>query len=141
MLRKRQNTEPEAAPDTLEAEIRALRQAVDRLNGHAWVRIENSTPRLLFRQLLKGLALGLGTVVGASVLVSVTIYFLSQINFIPIIGEWANEVADVIEAEVDARRGPGDGAEANEDGSINPDGDGAPDEETAPAEETAPDAQ
>ncbi len=121
---------PEEPPADLAREIRSLRQAVDRLNAHTWVRIENSLPRTLFRQALKGLALGFGTVVGASVLVSVAVYFLTRIDFIPIIGEWANEVADVIEAEVQSRRGGlnGSGVEANEDGSLAPEGDGTPPE-------------
>ena len=98
---------PETAPADLATEIRSLRRSVDRFNEHSFVRVENSLPRLLFRQLLRGLALGFGTVIGASVLVSVAVYFLSQIDFIPIIGEWAEAIADVIEAEVNARRSPG----------------------------------
>lgn len=110
---------PDDGPADLATEIRALRLSVDRFNDHDWVRIENSLPRLLFRQILRGLALGFGTVVGASVLVSVAVYFLTRIDFIPIIGSWANEIADVIGAEAEARRGPGGpAAQANEDGSI-----------------------
>ena len=107
----------------LTTEVRQLRQSIDKFNSHAWVKVENSLPRILFRQILKGLFLGLGTVVGASVFVSVVLFFLSRIDFIPIIGEWASEVADVIEAEVDARRGGGaggGGGQANTDGSIAP---------------------
>ncbi|MEM6823677.1 MAG: DUF5665 domain-containing protein [Pseudomonadota bacterium] len=94
--------------DTLASELRALRKEVARLNAHRFVEVENSLPRLLFQQVLRGLALGLGTVVGASVLVSILVFFLSRIDFIPIIGEWASELADVIEAEVGTRRAPAD---------------------------------
>jgi hypothetical protein len=128
MIRRKKRPLPDESPADLATEVRSLRRAVETLNDHAWVRIENSTPRLLVRQILKGLALGFGTVVGASVLVSVALFFLSRIDFIPIIGEWANEVADVIEAEVQSRRGGtnGSGVEANEDGSLAPEGDGTP---------------
>ena len=89
-------------------EIRALRQEVARLNNHRFIRVQNSMPRLLGFQLMRGLALGLGTVIGASALVSVLAFFLAQIDFLPIIGEWATDFARQIEAEV----------EANRDGSI-----------------------
>ena len=96
-------------PETeLTTEIRALRREIARFNEHSFVRVENSLPRVLFRQILRGLALGLGTVIGASVLVSVLVFFLSRIDFIPIIGEWAGEIAEVIEAEIGTRRTPVD---------------------------------
>lgn len=133
MSKRRTQPEPDDSEPDLATEIRGLRRSVDRLNDNAWMRIENSLPRVLWRQALKGLALGFGTVVGASVLVSVAVFFLTRIDFIPIIGEWANEIADVIETEVEARRAPGSApAQANEDGSIAPD--------AAPAQ-TAPEPQ
>ncbi len=57
----------------------------------------NSMPRLLWMSFLRGLATGLGTVVGATALVSVFLYVLSQIEIIPIIGDWANQIAREIE--------------------------------------------
>jgi hypothetical protein len=137
MIRRKKAPRPDETPADLATEILALRRAVDTLNRHPWMKIENSTPRLLVRQILKGLALGFGTVVGASVLVSVALFFLSRIDFIPIIGEWASDVADVIEAEVEGRRGDanGSGAAANADGSIEPEGDAQDDDGTPPAEE------
>ena len=36
---------------------------------------------------------GLGTVIGATVLLSLIIWSLSQIEFIPIIGDWAVRIA------------------------------------------------
>jgi len=98
------------APDQpdLTEEIRALRREVARLNDHRFIRVQNSVPRLLMFQLMRGLALGLGTVIGASVLVSVLAYALAQIDFLPIIGDWAADLARQIEAEVTA----------NQDGSI-----------------------
>ena len=87
------------APD-LAAEIRALRTELETLNGHRFVRIQNSVPRMLLLALFRGLALGLGTVIGASVLVSFLVYMLAQIEFLPIIGEWATEIARQIEGEL-----------------------------------------
>jgi hypothetical protein len=36
----------------------------------------------------------LGTVVGASILVSLIAYLLAQIDFLPIIGDWATAIAE-----------------------------------------------
>jgi hypothetical protein len=50
--------------------------------------------RLILFQFVRGLALGLGTVVGASILVSLIAYLLAQIDFLPIIGDWATAIAE-----------------------------------------------
>jgi len=81
----------------LESEIAALRRELEILNSHRFVRIQNSMPRLIAFQFIRGLALGLGTVVGATILVSMLALLLSNIDFIPIIGDWATEIARQIE--------------------------------------------
>ncbi|MEL6521903.1 MAG: DUF5665 domain-containing protein [Pseudomonadota bacterium] len=85
--------------EKLRDEVAGLRAELARLSDHRFVRIHNSTFRLMFYQFLRGLSFGLGTVMGASILVSVLVYMLSWIDFIPIIGEWATELARQIELE------------------------------------------
>lgn len=82
--------------DALVREVAQLRQEVARLNAHRFVAIHDNLIRLGAFQFYRGLAFGLGSVVGATLLVSLLVYLLSQIDFIPIIGEWANEIADMI---------------------------------------------
>ena len=41
--------------------------------------------------------IGLGTVLGASVLVGVLIYILSKISFVPIVGEFVEDIIGQIE--------------------------------------------
>lgn len=94
--------EPAAPPPTtadLVAEVAALRAEVHRLTTHRFMRIQNSFWKLLLYQLTNGLMIGLGTVLGASILVSVFAYFLSQIELLPIIGEWATQVIQQIEQQ------------------------------------------
>lgn len=81
----------------LEREIALLREEVARLNRHRFVQIHGSTLRLLWLQLLRGLAFGLGPVVGATILASVLVYTLSNIDFVPLVGEWAAKVFGAIE--------------------------------------------
>jgi hypothetical protein len=77
-------------------DLASLRKEVAHLNSHRFIRMHNSLPRLMWFNFMRGLAFGLGSVIGATVLVSVVVYFLSQINFIPIIGDWATEVLSII---------------------------------------------
>lgn len=85
--------EGEPDPDDVMSELAALRRQVSRLNRQRFLRMHNSMARLIWVQFIKGLALGLGTVVGATILVSLIALILSKIDFIPIIGEWAAAIA------------------------------------------------
>ena len=81
----------------LQKEIAALRVELKRLNGHKFVTMHNTPVRLLGFQFLRGIAMGFGTVVGATILVSLAAFLLAQIDFVPIIGEWATRIADEIQ--------------------------------------------
>jgi hypothetical protein len=82
--------------DDLAREVAALRAQVETLNRHRYLRVMNSLPRMLAYSFARGLAVGLGTVLGASVLLSVLVWALSTINFIPVIGEWATQIVNEI---------------------------------------------
>lgn len=84
-------------PETTQ-EIIKLRREIALLNSHRFVKIHNSLPRLLMFQFVRGLAFGLGTVIGATILVSMLGLFLARIDFVPIIGEWASQIAEQIKA-------------------------------------------
>lgn len=79
--------------------MKALRLELEKLNEQRFIQIQNSLPRLLAFQFSRGLALGLGTVVGATILVSIIVYLLSTIDFIPVIGEWASDIAAQMQIE------------------------------------------
>ena len=86
----------------LEAEVRALRQELTFLRQHRMFVVYQSVPRILFFRFAVGMAVGLGTVIGATVLLSVIIWALSQIEFLPIVGAWSGEIARQIEEAVNA---------------------------------------
>ncbi|MEM9318820.1 MAG: DUF5665 domain-containing protein [Pseudomonadota bacterium] len=86
-----------ADPERLTDEIAALRREVERLNAHRFVNVHNSIPRLLIYQFARGLALGLGTVIGGGLLLSILAWSLAQIDFVPIIGDWALRLAEELE--------------------------------------------
>ncbi|MGI3210731.1 DUF5665 domain-containing protein [Roseovarius tibetensis] len=84
--------------DDLAQEIRALRAEVKQLNSHRFVRIHNNLPRFFALNFARGLAVGLGTLLGATVLLSLIVWALSQIEFLPIIGEWASQIAEQMDS-------------------------------------------
>lgn len=87
----------------LKDELKEIRKTLDKLDQHRLVKIYNSVWRLLWFQFLRGMAFGLGSVIGATLVVSILISLLSQIEFIPIIGEWAKEL--IIEIKSDLAQG------------------------------------
>lgn len=90
------STEPSG--EDLGKEVAALRQEVARLNKHRFVRLHNSVVKLLWFNFLRGAAFGLGTVLGASVLLSFLVWSISQVEMLPVIGEWAAEIVRQMEA-------------------------------------------
>ena len=74
-----------------------LAAAMETLSRHRFVRIHNSTARLMWFQFLRGLAFGLGSAVGATALVSFVVVVLSQIEFVPILGNFATSIIEEIE--------------------------------------------
>ncbi len=70
------------------------------LNKHRFIRMHNSVWGLVSFQFLRGLAFGLGSVMGATVLLSVLVYWLAQFEWLPRVGDWLGELA----REIDPRR-------------------------------------
>ena len=79
-------------------EIKKLSEAIKSLNNNNIFKIYNSTNKILFISFLKGLASGLGWIIGATILVSLLTYTLSQIEFIPILGDIVSQLIQEIEA-------------------------------------------
>ena len=79
-------------------EIKKLSEAIKNLNNNNIFKIYDSTKKILFISFLKGLASGLGWIIGATILVSLLTYILSQIEFIPILGDIVSQLIQEIEA-------------------------------------------
>lgn len=86
--------------DSLLKEMLQSTQATERhlqkLSNHRLMTDYGSTRRQLLLQFMKGAAFGLGSVIGATVFVSLIIYLLSQVAFLPIIGEWIKVILEEI---------------------------------------------
>ncbi|BBU57992.1 MULTISPECIES: DUF5665 domain-containing protein [Mameliella] len=90
---------PETETEALRQEVARLADEVKRLNQHRFVRVHNNLARLMAFQFLRGMMLGLGTALGATALVSVVVLLLSQIEFIPILGDWATALIEEIKID------------------------------------------
>lgn len=88
-------------PDEIARDLENLTHELNRLNNHRFMRIHNSTARLVWFQFLRGLAFGFGSVVGASIVVSIVGFILNQIDFVPIIGDWAKQIATDIMSQTE----------------------------------------
>ena len=93
-------TQPDTNPEAkLAHELAALRHEIARLNTHRFVRQMNSPGRTVAHQFIRGLAFGLGTALGATFLVSMVAFLLGQFDFVPILGEWAAQIAREIQLQ------------------------------------------
>ena len=67
------------------------------LNKHRFIRMHNSVWRMVSFQFLRGLAFGLGSVMGATVLLSLLVYWLAQFEWLPLVGDWMGQLAREID--------------------------------------------
>ncbi len=83
--------------EDLVAEVQALRAQVKRLNEQRYFRIESSLTQVAWWSLVRGLAFGLGSVLGATILLSFLVRMLGSIDFIPVLGDWAERLIEEIQ--------------------------------------------
>lgn len=88
-------------PDSLNDELRAIRAELETLNSHKFIEMHDKPLKLLAFNFARGLAFGLGTFLGATLLLSMAAWALAQIDFIPVIGDWAKQIAAEIQSVAD----------------------------------------
>ena len=79
-------------------ELKELSDTIKSFKNHNFFKLYNSIKTILFVSFLKGLVSGLGWILGATILVSLLTYILSQIEFIPILGDIVSRLIIEIEA-------------------------------------------
>ena len=73
-------------------ELKELSDTIKSFKNHNFFKLYNSIKTILFVSFLKGLVSGLGWILGATILVSLLTYTLSQIEFIPILGDLVSQL-------------------------------------------------
>lgn len=83
----------------LAKEVRELTKEVNKLKDLEFIRVFKHPWKFMWFSFLKGLMVGFGTVLGASVLVGLFVYLLAQISFVPILGDFINDIMSQIQVE------------------------------------------
>ncbi|WP_089271864.1 DUF5665 domain-containing protein [Puniceibacterium sediminis] len=87
--------------DKLAHDTERLANAMESVLQLKFVRLHDNMIKLVWFQFLRGLAFGLGGVIGGGALVSVVVLVLSQVEFIPVIGNFATDLIEEISADAD----------------------------------------
>ncbi len=80
-------------------EVKMLSKEVRKLKDLEFVRILKHPMKFMWFSFLKGLMVGFGSVLGASVLVAVFVYLIAQISFVPIVGSFVEDLFKELNVE------------------------------------------
>lgn len=73
-----------------------LEKAINDLRNHNFFRMHENVLKLAIFNMVRGVSYGFGWVMGATILVYILTLVLSQIEFIPILGEFASRLIEQI---------------------------------------------
>jgi len=79
-------------------EIRLLAAEIKRIKDMEVIKIFRHPWKFLWLSLVKGIMVGFGSVLGATIFLSLFIYILAQISFVPIVGDFVKDVMGQIES-------------------------------------------
>ena len=95
-------SQEQATPETTTHNLNLLLQ---QLLSHRFARIQASIWTALWAYFLQGIAFGLGSFLGATIVVYFLVMALGQLEFIPIIGDLASElIAEINSSKTDTSR-------------------------------------
>lgn len=83
----------------LTKELKALAKEIKRIKSLDYLKVFKNPFKFMWFAFLKGLMVGFGSVLGASVLVGLFIFLLGQVSFVPIIGDFVEEIISQIQLE------------------------------------------
>lgn len=81
----------------LAAQVNELTKEISKLKNQEFMQVFARPWKFIWFSFLKGLMIGFGSVLGASVLVAIFIYILAQIRLVPVLGDFVQDVIDRIE--------------------------------------------
>lgn len=85
------------AQSQLVREVTSLTQEVQKLKDMELIQIFKHPLKFLWFSFLKGVMVGFGSVLGASLVVGIFLYLLTQISLVPVIGDFVQKVIDQIQ--------------------------------------------
>jgi hypothetical protein len=96
ITKKTKTTRIEAEKEMI-GEVKELAKEIRRLKNADFLHVFKNPWKFVFYSFLKGLMMGLGSVLGATILVAMAIYLLTKVSWVPIIGDFVGDVAKQIE--------------------------------------------
>ncbi len=81
----------------LTKELKTLSREIEKLKNLEFIQVLKHPFRLMWLSFLKGLMIGFGSVLGASVLVGLFVYLIAQISFVPIVGDFVEAIVSQID--------------------------------------------
>lgn len=84
------------AQHTLIKEVDTLSKEVQKLRDFELLQVYKHPWKLTLYSLWKGMMVGFGSAIGATVLVAILVYILSQFSTFPLIGDYLNNFTDKI---------------------------------------------
>lgn len=85
------------AETQLAKEVKELSKEVRKLKELEFIKVFNHPIKFMFFSFLKGLMVGFGSVLGASVLVALFVYVLAQISLVPILGDFVEDIISQVQ--------------------------------------------
>lgn len=83
----------------LAEEVKKLTKEIQKLKDSEFLKVFAHPWKFMGFSLLKGMMVGLGSIIGATVLVGLLIYLLSKISLVPIIGDFVKDIMNQIQTE------------------------------------------
>lgn len=78
-------------------ELSDLTKEVANLKNLEFMKVFKHPVKFMWFSFLKGLMIGFGSVLGASVLVALFVYILAQIKLVPFVGDFVEDIIDEVE--------------------------------------------
>jgi|GEM_PF-299699 hypothetical protein len=101
-LQERPMSDRESPETASHVQLERLQQ---QLLSHRFARIQSSWRSALWAYFVQGIAFGLGSFLGATIVVYFLVLALGQLEFIPIVGEWASQIImEINQSKTDVAR-------------------------------------
>lgn len=81
----------------LAKEVKELSKEICKLKDMEYMKIFKNPWKFMWFSFLKGLMVGFGSILGASVLVGVFVYILAQISLVPVVGDFVEKILTQIQ--------------------------------------------
>jgi hypothetical protein len=94
------------ADDQLDTQLDDLRAEVAKINQHHLLQAQASWGRMVWYSIVRGMAFGFGSLIGATVIVYIVVSILSSmvshVDFIPLVGDWVTKILEIVETSQSA---------------------------------------